>query len=80
MAHINNLSFLGNAQVALGILFSCVAHQLFYFTRTIYIFSLSLLVSFNGRVMCMWGHYGFRIVGVFLGSLSEVLNLTTNVL
>jgi hypothetical protein len=28
----------------------------------------------------MWGHYGFRIVGVFLGSLSEVSDLTTNIL
>jgi len=28
----------------------------------------------------MWGHYGFRIVGVFLRPLSEVLGLISNIL
>jgi hypothetical protein len=32
MVHINDLPFLGNAQVALGILSSCVTHQPSYFT------------------------------------------------
>jgi hypothetical protein len=28
----------------------------------------------------MWGHYGSKIVGVFLGPLNEVSNLTTDIL
>jgi hypothetical protein len=32
VAHINDFLFLGNAQVALGILSSCVIHQPFNFT------------------------------------------------
>jgi hypothetical protein len=32
VAHIDDLPFLGDAQIALGILSSCVVHQLFYFT------------------------------------------------
>jgi hypothetical protein len=27
----------------------------------------------------MWGHYGFRIMGVFLGPFSEALDSTTNI-
>jgi hypothetical protein len=28
----------------------------------------------------MWGHYGFRIVGVFLGPLNEVSSLTIDII
>jgi hypothetical protein len=28
----------------------------------------------------MWGHYGSKIMKVFLGPLNEVLGLTTNIL
>jgi hypothetical protein len=28
----------------------------------------------------MWGHYGFKIVGVFLGPLSEASSSTANIL
>jgi hypothetical protein len=52
VAHINDLFFLGDTQVALGIFFSCVVHQLFYLTWTIPPSSfLSLLASFNMIVM-----------------------------
>jgi hypothetical protein len=53
VAHINDL-LLGDAQVALGILSSCVTHQPFYLTQiqTILLFSfLFFLVGFNKRVM-----------------------------
>jgi hypothetical protein len=52
--HIDDLFFLGNAQVALGILSSCVARQPFYLTWIILPFSfflLSLLVGFDKKVM-----------------------------
>ncbi len=57
MAHMNNLPFLGDSQVVLGILFSCVAHQPFYLTWTIPPPSsfLSLLAGFDGRVMHVYG-------------------------
>ncbi len=57
VAHINNLLFLGNIQVVLGILSSCKACQPSYFTWTILIFStfLSFLVGFNGRTMHVCG-------------------------
>jgi len=53
MAHIDDLPFLGNILVALGILFSCIACRPSYFTWIVLHFSsfLSLLVGFDGRVM-----------------------------
>jgi hypothetical protein len=68
MVHIDDLPFLGNAQVALGILSSFVICQPFYFftDNTFFFF---LLVSFGEfqkeSYVGMWGHYGSRIVGVF---------------
>jgi hypothetical protein len=38
MTHINDFLFLGDAHVALGILFSCVVHKPPYLTWIIYIF------------------------------------------
>jgi hypothetical protein len=52
MVNVDNLFFLGDAQVALGILSSCVACQPSYFTWTIPSSSfLSRLVNFDKRVM-----------------------------
>jgi hypothetical protein len=47
--HINDLSILGDTQVALGILSSCVIHQPFYLIQITFPFSsfLSLLAGFN---------------------------------
>jgi hypothetical protein len=52
VAHIDELPFLGNTQVALGILFSCVARRPSYLMQTIPLFSsfLSLLVGFDKRI------------------------------
>ncbi len=52
MVHIDDLPLLANAQVVLGILFSCVAHQPSYLTQIVPIFCsfLFLLVGFNRKV------------------------------
>jgi hypothetical protein len=57
VAHIDDLPFFGNTQVALGILFSCVIHQPSYFIYTIPPFSSfpSLLVNFDRKVMQICG-------------------------
>jgi hypothetical protein len=56
VAHINDLLFLGNTQVALVILSSCVKYQPSCFTRTIPPSSfLSFLVNFDMRVMQICG-------------------------
>jgi hypothetical protein len=57
VAHINDLLFLGNARIALGILSSFVACQPSYFTWTKLFFSsfLSLLVGFNKTIMQVSG-------------------------
>ncbi len=47
VTHINDFPLLQDAQVALGILFSYVAHRLSYLTQTVSLFS-SLLFSFGG--------------------------------
>jgi hypothetical protein len=79
VSHINNFPLLGGAQVALGILFSCVARWLFLFhsTNTSFFF---LLVSFGEfwqeNYVGMWGHYGSIIMGVYSGPFSETLGLT----
>jgi hypothetical protein len=61
VAYINNLLLLGDTQVVLGILSSCVIHQPSYFTWIIFFsFSfMSLLVGFDGRVM--------QVCGAFMG-------------
>jgi hypothetical protein len=80
MAHIDDLPFLVNAQVVLGILFSCVIHQPFYFTLTISHFFFWVFFgkfqqeSFVG----IWGHFESKIVGGFLGLFNEVLGSTSN--
>jgi hypothetical protein len=52
MAHIDVLPLLGDTQIALGIMSSCVAHQPSYLTRTISPSSfLPLLVGFNRKRM-----------------------------
>jgi hypothetical protein len=53
VAHIDHLLLLGDAQVALGILSSCIVHQPSYFIWTIFFsfFFLFLLVGFDIRVM-----------------------------
>jgi hypothetical protein len=60
VTHIDDLPFLQNAQVALGVLFSYVAHRLSYLTRTVSPLSpfsslLFLLVGFDKRVMEICG-------------------------
>jgi hypothetical protein len=67
--HINDLLLSGNTWVALGILSSCVARRPFYFTRTILLFSSFLLFMVGLDkiiIVSMWGHYGSKILGVFL--------------
>jgi hypothetical protein len=56
VVHIDDFPFLGNAHFALGIMFSCVVHQPFYFTWIIppYLF-LFFLVGFNDRIMQVCG-------------------------
>jgi hypothetical protein len=53
VVYINDLLLLGDAQVVLGILSSCVIRQPFYLTQTVLLcFSfLSFLASFDKRVM-----------------------------
>jgi hypothetical protein len=53
VVHIDDLPFLRNAHIVLGILFSCVAHRPFYFTWTIphFLSFSSLLVGFDERIM-----------------------------
>jgi hypothetical protein len=55
VTHINDLSFLGDAQVTLGIMSSCVAHWASYLTRTIPPSFLSILAGFNKKVMQVCG-------------------------
>jgi len=57
VTHIDDLSFLQDAQVALGVLFSYVAHRLSYLTRTVSPFSslLFLLVGFDKRIIEICG-------------------------
>ncbi len=52
VAHINDLPLLGNAQVALGILSSCVIRRPSYFTWTLPPSSfLFLLVNFDKKII-----------------------------
>jgi len=52
-AHIDDLPLLGDAQVALGILASCVACLPSYLIRTVppFFFFMSLLTGFDRRIM-----------------------------
>jgi hypothetical protein len=53
VVHINDLPLLGNAQITLGILSSCVACQPSYLTQTIppFFSFLYFLASFNKGIM-----------------------------
>jgi hypothetical protein len=53
VAHINDLPFLGDAQVDLGILSSCVTYRPSYLTQTLIPSScfLFFLAGFNRKVM-----------------------------
>ncbi len=81
--HIDDVPFLGDSHVVLGILSSCVACGLSYFTWTIPPFPsfLSLLVGFDKRVMkvCV-DIMGLGSLGIFLGPLNEVSDSTINIL
>jgi hypothetical protein len=86
MAKINDFPFLGDAQVALDILSSCVICQSSYLTWTVPPSPsfLSFLVGFckfwQESYVNMWGHHGFRIMGNFLRPLNEMLGSTTDIL
>jgi hypothetical protein len=73
-------------KVVLGILSSCIVHQHFYFTWTILPSSsfLYLLANFGKfwqeNYANMWGHYGFRIMRIFLRPLNEVSGSTIDIL
>ncbi len=70
MAHIDVLPLLGDTQIALGIMFSCVAHRPSYFTRTISPSFLPLLVGFNRKLMQVCGDImGPRLWESFKGPL-----------
>ncbi len=55
--HVDDLLFLGDVLVTLGILSLCIVHRPFYFTWTIlFSFSfLSFLVGFDKRIMQVCG-------------------------
>ncbi len=49
--------------------------------NTYFFFLLIIFGEFwHESYVSMWGHYGSRIVGVFLGPLNEVLGLISNIL
>jgi hypothetical protein len=71
MAHINDLPFLKDAQVALSILSSCVS--LSFLSHLDNLSFLFLPISFDKfeqeNYVGMWGHYGFKVMGIYYGSL-----------
>jgi len=78
MAHINDLLILGSAQVALGILFSFVAHQLLISLKQYFLLLLSYFfwwVSIKKLCRCV-GHYGSKVMGLYSRPLSKALNPT----
>jgi len=83
MVHIDDILLIGDTQVVMGILFSSITHWPSNFTQTV-ISSSFFFVSFGKfrqkNYACMWRHYGFKIVGVFLRPLSEASSLTINIL
>jgi len=85
MVHIDDLPLLVNAQVVLGIFFSCVIYQAFYFTLTIsHLFIYFVFFdkfhqeSFVSGFVGIWGQYESKIMGGFLGLFNEVLGSTSN--
>ncbi len=67
----------------MGISSSCVVCWPSYLTWTITSFvflPLSLNKFWQENYASMGGHYGFRIVGIFLGPLRETSGSTTNIL
>jgi hypothetical protein len=73
VVHIDDLSFLGDAWVALCILSSCFIRRPYYLTRTILPFSfLSFLVGFDKKIMQVCGDImGPRSWKSFQGSLAK---------
>jgi hypothetical protein len=72
--HIDDLLFLEDAQIALGILSSCVIHQPSYFTWIIYIFFpfMFRLVGSDKRIMQVCGDImGLRFWESFQGPLTK---------
>jgi hypothetical protein len=56
VAYIDDILLLGNAQIALGILSSCVVRRPSYLTQIIFLlFSLYLLANFDKRIMLVCG-------------------------
>jgi len=82
VVHIDDFPLLGNAQVVLGILSSCITRQPFYLTWTIPpYFVLSFLTSFNKKVMQLCGDtMGPGSWEFFSRPFSKVLGLTTDIL
>jgi len=74
VAHIDDLPFLGNSQVTLGILSSCVNRQP-YFIRTIPFFSFLFFFGEFQQESCasMWGHYRSKVMGVYSRPFNEAL-------
>jgi len=74
LVHINDLHLLRDTHVALGIMSSCVTHRPFYFTRIILpSFSFVFFGKFQQQIyVCMWGHYGSKVMGVHSGPFSEM--------
>jgi hypothetical protein len=81
MAHTNNFFLLGDTQVALGILSSCITRRPSYLTLTVPPSSFFSFITFRQESYAsMWGHYGSRIMGVFSGPLNEALGSTIDIL
>jgi hypothetical protein len=83
VVHIDDIFLLRNAQVDLGILSSCVACRLSYFTWTIPPSSsfLSLLAGFKKRVMQVCEDImGLRLWESFQGPLVRHRSSTTDIL
>jgi hypothetical protein len=82
MVDINDLPLLGDAQVVLGILFSCVTCRPSYFTWIILPYSsfLSLLVGFKRKVMHVCGDIMGPRLWKFSRPLSKPSNSTTDIL
>jgi hypothetical protein len=81
VVHIDDFPLLGDAQVALGILSSCITRQPFYFTWTIpFSFVLSFLTGFNKKVMQLCGDImGPGSWEFFSRPLNKALGLTTDI-
>jgi hypothetical protein len=72
-------TFLGDAQVTLGILSSYVVHQPSYFIWIFFLFSFFLFLLMNFKqenYASMWGHYGSKVMGAYSRPFNEVLGST----